>query len=171
MVNHLLEGKTKKDKIDHWQDSNKWFEYISAFWNVAKDFYESNSELWSNSLEEDSKTPPSRLMWVSVIRLYQQSILEYMAEALEMRINNDVAGELTMETELPNIEKFREYCQLYITKLKPKFFTDWGEGASGLQGSRSVRDNLVEAIRAVISTNQNGIIQSLKTRRALIFGD
>ena len=170
MVKHLLEGNRKKDKIDHWQTSNQWFEYMSVFWNVAKDFYESNSELWSDSLEEDGKTPSSRLMWVSVIRLYQKSILEYMAEALEMKINDDVDGQLTMETELPDIEKFREYCQLYIKRMKPEFFTDWGEGASGLQGSKSVRDNSVEAIRSVISTNQNGIIQILKTRRNLIFG-
>jgi hypothetical protein len=168
MVKHLLEGKKKQDKKDHWVESELWFEFMTDFWNTARTRYEPHSSLWSTDLIPQTDTPASPLMRVTVIALVQKTILDFMHGTLAARIENDPTGQATWTSVLPNREKFKEYFAMFFDRLKPDFFTDWGDNAKGLDGSKSAKKNFADALVKVISNEMS--IDSLKNNKKYIYG-
>lgn len=151
LVKHLMPGKTKKEKLHAWQASSLWFDYFCAFWNAAKSYYEDNSSLWDRALEEDGRTPSSKLLRATILGLTQETIIRYMREALTTEIKNDPTKKKKMKVLLPDLETFKTFCALYFGRLKPEFFQDWGSAAQGFDGSKGVRDAYCEAVTDVIS--------------------
>ena len=161
LVSHLLPGRTKQDKLQHWQSSSMWYEFLKAFWGSARDFFSKNSSVWSNELEADKKTPASRLMRVTVTNLTQIAIVQSMTKALTSEIENDVEQKKTMKTLLPNVERFQQHSKTYFERLTPDFFTDWGPSAKGLDGSVAIKEAYIDAVKDVIS--KKATPQKLKT--------
>lgn len=168
LVAHLLDGSSRAAKLEYWQTSNTWYEFFKAFWGEAQRFYRSNSSLWENDLEPDSKTPASRLMRVTVINLTQIAFIEHLKKVMHDKINNDPTRATTMGSQLPTVEAFANYARMYFERLKPEFFADWGPSAKGLDGSIAVKKAYVEAVTEVI--NQDKTIPQLKAEnKNLIF--
>ncbi len=151
LIEHLLKGKSKKEKIQYWISSGLWYEYLKVFWNAAKDFYSNNSTLWDDNLEKDGKTPASKLMRVTIINLTQQAIIKHIQTSLFAEIKNDITGKKTMNDLLPNIEKFEEFAKFYFNRLIPEFFTEWSKtNAKGFDGSKAIKDAYVDAVTLII---------------------
>jgi hypothetical protein len=161
LVSHLLDGANKTGKIENWQTTGKWYEYLKAFWGEAQRFYTANSSLWANDLEPGSLTPRSRLMRVTVINLTQHAIIEHMKKVMHDKITNDPSRSTSMASLLPDVEAFGRYVRMYFDRLKPEFFSDWGPSAKGLDGSIAVKKAYVEAVTEVI--NQTKTIPALKS--------
>jgi hypothetical protein len=156
----MLPGKTKKERIQHWQMSGMWYEFLKVFWGEAKKRYAAGSTLWSDELEKDGKTPVSKLMRVTIINLTQQAVMEQMYEDLHRTINADIEKKTTMQSLVPDIEQFRKRADFYIGRLKPDFFQDWGDAAKGFDGSKHVRESYKSGVRLVVSGDRS--IESLK---------
>lgn len=163
LIEHLLKGKSKKEKIQYWVSSGLWYEYLKIFWNTAKDFYSSNSSLWEDELEKDGKTPASKLMRVTIINLTQFAFIEQMKNSLDSIIKNDVNNQQSMEKLIPDIKEFQKYIELYFKRLQPEFFTEWSKtNAKGFDGSKAIKDAYVEAVTLVIKGDKT--IAELKSK-------
>lgn len=154
MVEHMLEGKTKSEKLHCWVTSELWYQFLKVFWGTAKELYENNSSLWANDLEEDGKTPSSKLMRVTIVNLTQEAIIGFMIESIKNKINTDPTQKTTYRTEIPDIERFREQTKFFFQRLQPEFFSDWGDDAQGFDGSKHVRDEYKKAVKSIISAEK-----------------
>jgi hypothetical protein len=150
LLAHLIPGKTKAEKLDNWH-SGIWYDYLKVFWDTGKAYYTNNSSLWSPDLLPDNRTPVSPLLRATIIGYIQQAFIEHMHRELKASIDNDPSQSKSMSSELPNAEKFGQYCALYFKRLAPEFFSDWGEGAKGLDGGKGPKIAFLEAVAAVIS--------------------
>lgn len=148
LIQHLLSGKTKKEKILHYQ-TDAWFEFLVAFWGSAKKAYET-STLWGNDIDTNG-VPASKLMQSTIINLTQQAILQVYLNAKLNEINNDVTQTKTMATLIPDLNAFETASDFYFRRLLPEFFSDWNPAATGLDGSAAVRDYYVKAVTLVVS--------------------
>lgn len=150
LVEHLLQGKTQKDKKYYWLSSGLWFEYLKAFWGEAKKFYIKNSTLWGDDLDGNG-LPASRLMRVTLINLTQEAILEVYLDAKIKEVNNDFEGKKSIATLVPDVESFRKASEFYFNRLLPEFFEGWSPAASGFDGSPAVRDEYKKAVKMIVS--------------------
>ena len=160
LVKHLIPGRLKQEKIQNWQASGMWYEYLKIFWGTAKTLYEPSSSLWSDSVDTDGKTPTSKLMRVTIINLTQVAIIDHMTEVIFKEIKNDRRGEKTIESELSSATDFEEWTVMFFKRLTPDFFLDWGKQASGFDGSTSVKEAYIQAVKLVIGDTRT--IDSLK---------
>jgi hypothetical protein len=78
-----------------------------------------------------------------------------MFEAVQNEVNNDPDGLKTYETVLPDRAAFQKRCEMYFARLKPEFFTEWGPGSKGLDGSRGPRDEFITAVKEVIRNEKS----------------
>jgi hypothetical protein len=155
IVQHLITGRTKKEKLENWITQGLWYEYLKVFWGIAKSNYISNSELWSDKMLPDNSAPVSKLLRSTIINLVQIAICQKMVDSLKTSKDNDPDGKITYEILMPDIEKFRGYCQMYFDRLQPSFFNDWGPASKGLDGSRGPRDEFVKAVSQIITKERS----------------
>jgi hypothetical protein len=150
MVAHSIPGKTKKEKLENWVALGLWYDYLKVFWGAAKKRY-ADTDLWGPQMLPDNSAPVSKLLRATILNLVQIAVCQVMLEAIVTEINNDPEGKKTVETILPDIGAFRTRCNMYFERLRPEFFSDWGPGSKGLDGSRGPRDEFIKAVRQVIT--------------------
>jgi hypothetical protein len=153
MVAHSIPGKTKKEKLENWVALGLWYEYLKVFWGVAKKRY-ADTDLWSLQMLPDNSAPASKLLRATILNLVQIAVCQVMLEAIYNEVNNDPEGKKSVETILPDISAFKKRCEMYFNRLKPEFFSEWGPGSKGLDGSRGPRDEFLRAIRYVITNEK-----------------
>lgn len=153
LVAHSIPGKTKKEKLENWVALGLWYEYLKVFWGVAKKRY-ADTELWSSQMLPDNSAPVSKLLRATILNLVQVAICQVMLEAVYTEINNDPESTKTVASIIPDINAFRKRCEMYFNRLKPEFFSEWGPGSKGLDGSRGPRDEFIKAIKQIITNDK-----------------
>ncbi|HEX6703883.1 MAG TPA: hypothetical protein VF169_03915 [Albitalea sp.] len=153
MVAHNIPGKTKREKLENWVALGLWYDYLKVFWGVAKKRY-ADTDLWSSQMLPDNSAPVSKLLRATILNLVQIGVCQVMLEAIYTEVNNDPDGAKTVATILPDISAFRKRCEMYFNRLKPEFFSEWGPGSKGLDGSRGPRDEFVKAVKQIITNEK-----------------
>ncbi|MEX2156700.1 MAG: hypothetical protein WD773_07650 [Gemmatimonadales bacterium] len=149
LFDHFTEGKLKSDRTDSWKSSDKWFEFFIAFWDAVRTRYE-GSDVFSSELVEQGKktpvkTPVSKLMTATVLKVFQETILANVARYLHQKEQKDGTP---VAQSIKNSEAFAELVANTLKPLTPEFFQGWT--ITGFDGSKGARVDLAEAILLVV---------------------
>jgi hypothetical protein len=154
IVQHLIPGENRREKLENWVNSGMWYDYLRIFWGSGKKRYEDSSELWKSDMLPDNSAPVSKLLRSTILNLVQTAICQVMVEAINTEVNNDPDGEKTISKLVPDIASFQKRCDLFFRKLSPEFFTEWGPASKGLDGSRGPRDQFIKAVKELVSSQK-----------------
>jgi hypothetical protein len=149
LFDHFSQGRLKRDRTDYWKSSELWFEYFIAFWDAVRGRYQ-GSEVFSNELVEQGKktpvkTPVSKLMTATVLKIFQETILANIAKYLHQKEQKDG---VPIAQSVRNSAAFSELVKNSLKPLTPEFFQGWT--ITGFDGSKGARQDLAEAIILVI---------------------
>lgn len=157
LFDHRCSGTRMSDRTEFWKSENLWFEYFVAFWRAVAERYEGSS-VFSTELEPGTRIPISRLMTATVLKVFQESVMEYVSKYVKQK---KIADNVSFEDSLPDTEEFSALVKRVLRHLTPEFFTGWK--LTGFDGSRGARDDLNNAIIRVISGDAT--VASLQTGR------
>jgi hypothetical protein len=144
MFDHFTEGKLTRDRTDFWKSEDLWFEFFITFWSAVRERYV-GSDVFSDELRADGKTPVSRLMSATVLKIFQETVLENLHQYLRDRLNKDG---VSLSQTLKNGEALSQLVANSLKPLTPEFFQGWT--ITGFDGSRGAKEDLAEAIRLVL---------------------
>lgn len=157
LFDHRCSGLRVPDRTEYWKSENLWFEYFVAFWQAVKERYEGSS-VFSTEVEPNTRTPVSRLMTATVLKIFQESVMEYVFNYVKQKKNTD---SVPFDNSLPDATEFSALVRRVLRHLTPEFFTGWK--LTGFDGSKGARDDLNNAILRVISGDAT--VASLQTGR------
>jgi hypothetical protein len=126
-----------------------WFEYFIAFWDAVRERYK-GSDVFSSELVEQGrrtpvKTPVSKLMTATVLKVFQETMLANISKYLRQKEQKDG---VTIAQSIKNSAAFSDLVKNSLTALTPEFFQGWT--ITGFDGSKGARQDLAEAIRLVV---------------------
>lgn len=146
LFDHFCVGKRKLDRTEYWKSEELWFEYFVAFWAGVKARYEGTSVFSSELADVSKKIPYSKLMTATVLMIFQNTILQHLAELYRTL---EISHNTPLSAHIGSSSQFTETIRNTLQKLTPEFFTEWQ--LSGFDGSRGAREDLQEAITLVIA--------------------
>jgi hypothetical protein len=146
LFDHMSEGKTRRDRIDNWKEQEVWFDLFIAFWSAVRERYAGTTVFSDELTDVSKKTPASKLMTATALKIFQETILEAIAKFLSNKLQLE---RVPFQVSLPSSAELSELVKRNLEKLTPDFFVGWQ--ISGFDGSKGASDDLAEAIRLVIS--------------------
>lgn len=142
LFDHLCQGKKKTEKTEYWKDEELWFQYFVAFWSAVRERYEGTT-VFSDEIVGDR--PASPLMTATVLGIFQDTVLTFLAGLVRDKLN---AEGTPIAASLPDETALGDRVKKSLGLLTPDFFTGWQ--ITGFDGSRGAREDLADAITKVL---------------------
>lgn len=150
LFDHTCDGRTVAARTEYWMAEAIWFDYFIAFWTAVRERYDGSAVFSSEVIIEGSKKKPvSKLMTATVLKIFQETILNRLLEYLR---NKKIEEGAEYNESLPNTDAFHTRVKNSLVPLTPDFFTGWQ--LSGFDGSKNAREDLAEAIRLVLDRDK-----------------
>lgn len=137
-------GVNAKERVQDWQDQQKWFQYFAAFWRAIaghfhKRLWPQSPAQWPSKSKQSSPADKERLklMRVTVLGILQEAVL--VAWSTDVIKGRKRKGE-TMEDFKITPAAFEAEIAGYIKEIPDDFFTEITY--TGFDGSPSLRDDL-----------------------------
>ncbi|MCP9784949.1 hypothetical protein [Cyanobium sp. N5-Cardenillas] len=156
LFDHLCQGRLLSDRTEFWKEEELWFDLFIAFWSGVRSRYDGTT-VFSKELRDNK--PVSKLMTATVLKIFQETVLEHIKETLVafQKMGGDELGSV-----IPNPAKFQDLVTKTLANITPDFFTEWG--LSGFDGSSGARDDLAQAIKLVLEDKMT--VSQLKNPRS-----
>ncbi|WP_109485782.1 hypothetical protein [Occallatibacter savannae] len=164
LFDHRCEGKSLSERTEFWKSEELWFEMFITFWAAVKQRYEGTSVFSDELLDKNKKTPASRLMTATVLKVFQETILEFLLQHLKQK---QATEGIPISESIPDSRTFSKLVERTLERLTPEFFTEWQ--LTGFDGSKGARDDLADAIKKVISTEKTVSQLKLSARPHRLF--
>ena len=123
-----------------------------------RDRYKGTLVFSTELLDKTKKIPASKLMSATVLRVFQETILNDLLKLFRQKENTEG---VPISISLPDTDTFSLRVHKTLERLTPDFFTEWA--LTGFDGSRGARDDLSDAIRKVIRGEKT--VSQLKSGR------
>jgi len=154
LFDHFCQGRLKRDRTDYWKSEDLWFDFFIAFWSAVRERYQ-GSDVFSKELAEKGKktplrTPVSKLMTATVLKIFQETILANIAKYVREKEQKEGVA---IADSIRNSTVFMELVKNSLKPLTPEFFQGWT--ITGFDGSRGARDDLAEAITLVVEDGKS----------------
>lgn len=149
LFDHFCEGKSVNDRTEYWKSEELWLEMFINFWSAVKQRYKSSTVFSSELLDRNKKSPASKLMTATVLKIFQETVLEFLLQHLKQKMATEGVA---ISKSIPDAKSFPKLVERTLERLTPEFFTDWK--LTGFDGSKGAREDLRDAIRKVISTQK-----------------
>lgn len=142
LFDHFCEGRLKRDRTDNWKSLELWYQYFVAFWSAVRERYV-GSEVFSVELRDGE--PVSPLMRATVLRIFQDTILENIHDYVQAK---ELKESVPVSQTIKNEAAFTQLVNNTLKLLTPEFFQGWT--ITGFDGSKGAREDLRDAMLQVI---------------------